>query len=72
VLAGDVVRNMDWLRGPGHVKEPPAFFSADVERNRESMRLLVGLRPRLVLCGHGPPIRDMRALEDRVRRLGRG
>jgi glyoxylase-like metal-dependent hydrolase (beta-lactamase superfamily II) len=69
VIAGDVVRTLSYLWGPGHVLEPPHFFSVDPRQNRDSIRLLLGLRPRLVLVGHGPPLRELAALECYVARL---
>jgi len=32
--------------------------------NRRSIRILADLRPDLVLFSHGPPLRDMDALQD--------
>ncbi|MFC5054845.1 MBL fold metallo-hydrolase [Saccharothrix xinjiangensis] len=59
LICGDVFFNL--LR-PG---PPPKFLTHDVERNRESMRRLAELRPKLVLFGHGRPLRD----PDRLKRL---
>jgi hydroxyacylglutathione hydrolase len=59
LICGDVFFNV--LR-PG---PPPRFLTHDAERNRESMRRLAELRPRLVLFGHGRPLRD----PDRLKRL---
>ncbi|GLZ29577.1 hypothetical protein Lesp02_17670 [Lentzea sp. NBRC 105346] len=44
---------------------PPKLLTWDHERNRESMRRLAELRPKLVLFGHGRPLRD----PDRLKRL---
>ncbi|MBV9213378.1 MAG: MBL fold metallo-hydrolase, partial [Actinobacteria bacterium] len=38
----------------------------DPARNRESARRLAGLEPELVCFGHGPPLRDRRALAEFV------
>jgi glyoxylase-like metal-dependent hydrolase (beta-lactamase superfamily II) len=43
--------------------EPPAFFSADAEQNRRSIRLLAELRPSLLCFGHGPPLRQPAMLD---------
>ena len=61
LICGDVFFNV--LRPA----PPPRFLTHDVERNRESMRRLAELRPKLVLFGHGRPLRD----PDRLRRLVR-
>ncbi|SDM74652.1 MBL fold metallo-hydrolase [Allokutzneria albata] len=60
LLCGDVFLAL--LR----VGAPPGFLTWDAELNRESMRRLAALRPRLVLFGHGKPLRDE---PDRLARL---
>ncbi|MGL4553113.1 MAG: MBL fold metallo-hydrolase [Gemmataceae bacterium] len=62
-VVGDVVRNASLRRGFGWLAETPHAFSEDPWRNRESMRTLVGLKPRLLCPGHGPPTRDASGLE---------
>ncbi|WP_447002237.1 MBL fold metallo-hydrolase [Saccharothrix isguenensis] len=52
LLCGDVFFNV--LRPSA----PPKFLTYDDERNRASMRRLAELRPKLVLFGHGRPLRD--------------
>jgi glyoxylase-like metal-dependent hydrolase (beta-lactamase superfamily II) len=52
LLCGDVFVNV--LR----LGAPPKFLSYDDLRNRASMRRLAELRPKLVLFGHGRPLRD--------------
>jgi len=57
-IAGDVLRNINFLTGRQELGEPPAVFSADPAQNRRSARLLGELGPALVCFGHGPPLRD--------------
>lgn len=57
LLCGDVFFNLRRLR------PPPDLLTWDVELNRASMRRLAGLRPRLVLFGHGKPLHGPDALE---------
>lgn len=52
LLCGDVFVNV--LR----LGAPPKFLSYDDTRNLASMRRLAELRPKLVLFGHGRPLRD--------------
>lgn len=59
LICGDVFFRLARVSGP------PDFLTWDRERNRESMRRLAELRPRLVLFGHGRPLRA----PDRLRRL---
>lgn len=54
LICGDVFFNVPRLRSP------PDALTVDPGRNRESMRRLAELEPALVLCGHGPPLRDTR------------
>lgn len=59
LICGDVFFRVFGVSGP------PNFLTWDREQNRESMRRLAELRPKLVLFGHGRPLRD----PDRLRRL---
>jgi hydroxyacylglutathione hydrolase len=69
LICGDVFTNIDTLTGIPGLHEPKAFFTPDPARNRESMRRLAALRPRLVLFGHGRPLRDPMKLGSLVDRL---
>jgi hydroxyacylglutathione hydrolase len=40
------------------VREPPAIFTPDPQRNRESIRRLAALDPLVTVFGHGPECRD--------------
>jgi glyoxylase-like metal-dependent hydrolase (beta-lactamase superfamily II) len=62
-LAGDLLANLNFRTGREGLVEPPWFFSLDPEQNRQSIRLLWSLQPKLVCFGHGPPLRDMGRLE---------
>ena len=57
LVCGDVVFGMllPSLR-PG-LREPFAFVTPDVARNRASIRRIAALEPELLLPGHGPPMR---------------
>jgi hydroxyacylglutathione hydrolase len=63
IIAGDVLANINWISYKAGLHEPPHFFSTDAAQNRQSVRKLLELRPSLVCFGHGPPLRDMKALE---------
>jgi glyoxylase-like metal-dependent hydrolase (beta-lactamase superfamily II) len=69
VLAGDAIVNVNFLSWRPELIEPPPFFSTDRRQNRASMRRLWDLRPSLVCFGHGPPLRDLGALEHFLTRL---
>jgi glyoxylase-like metal-dependent hydrolase (beta-lactamase superfamily II) len=58
LILGDVLNNMNLLTGIPGLHEPPAVFTPDPARNRQSARRLAELRPQLTCFGHGPPLRD--------------
>jgi hydroxyacylglutathione hydrolase len=60
LVCGDVVNNMDLRTAIPGLHEPPAAFTPDPARNRESARRLAALEPALVCFGHGTPLRDTR------------
>jgi hydroxyacylglutathione hydrolase len=66
LVCGDVLVNMHLITTARGLREPPAIFTPDPARNRDSARRLAALEPELVLFGHGPPLRDPAALEELV------
>jgi glyoxylase-like metal-dependent hydrolase (beta-lactamase superfamily II) len=58
LICGDVLFNLSLPRLRPGLREPYRALTTDPARNRESARELAELRPRLVLFGHGPPLRD--------------
>ena len=60
---GDVIRNLSFVTGRQKLAEPPDLFTVDPAENRRSIRKLLELRPRIACPGHGPPLRDLEALE---------
>lgn len=66
LILGDVVNNMNIVTGVRGLHEPPFFVAFDPEENRQSARKLAALEPRVVLFGHGRPLRDMRKFSDFV------
>ena len=69
LVIGDVLTNIDVRTGRVGLHEPLPAFTPDPPRNRESARKLAALQPELVCFGHGPPLRDPRALSEFVRAL---
>jgi hydroxyacylglutathione hydrolase len=69
LILGDVLNNMDVRTGVPGLHEPPAMFTPDPARNRQSARRLAGLQPALVCFGHGPPLRDPHKLAEFCARL---
>ena len=58
LICGDVFFNMSLATTAVGLHTPPGVFTPDPARNRESARRLAALQPKLVLFGHGPPLRD--------------
>jgi hydroxyacylglutathione hydrolase len=64
LILGDVLNNVNVLTGVPGLHEPPAVFTPDPARNRQSARRLAELRPRVTCFGHGAPLRDPGKLAD--------
>ena len=62
LICGDVFFNMSLATTAAGLHTPPGVFTPDPAQNRESARRLAALQPKLVLFGHGPPLRDPIAL----------
>ncbi|MBO0767101.1 MAG: MBL fold metallo-hydrolase [Solirubrobacterales bacterium] len=63
LIAGDVFTNMNVMTLMPGLHEPLDIFTPDPARNRESMRRLAALKPRLTCFGHGAPLRDPERLQ---------
>ena len=64
LILGDVLTNIDVLTGIPGLHEPKPYLTVDPEENRRSAKRLATLEPRLVLFGHGGPLRDTRKFVD--------
>ncbi len=69
LILGDVLNNMNVRTGIPGLHEPPAFFTPDPARNRESARRLAALEPALACFGHGAPLRDPGKLREFAARM---
>jgi glyoxylase-like metal-dependent hydrolase (beta-lactamase superfamily II) len=58
LITGDVLFNMHLLTTVPGLHEPPRPFTTDPAVNRDSIRRIAALEPRVVGFGHGPVIRD--------------
>jgi glyoxylase-like metal-dependent hydrolase (beta-lactamase superfamily II) len=59
LVLGDVLNNQNALTGyPIGLRLPFDFFTPDPAANRRSAKRLGDLEPKLVVFGHGPPLRD--------------
>ena len=66
LIVGDVLTNMDQLTTIPGLHEPKPYLTPDPVENRRSARRLAALEPKLVLFGHGPPLRDTKKFVDFV------
>jgi glyoxylase-like metal-dependent hydrolase (beta-lactamase superfamily II) len=58
LICADVLLNINFYTALPGLHEPPRLFNWDPARNRNCARRLAALEPRLVLFGHGKPLRD--------------
>jgi hydroxyacylglutathione hydrolase len=58
LILGDVLNNMDVMTGIPGLTVPKDFLTPDPAENRRSAKKLAPLEPKLVLFGHGAPLRD--------------
>jgi hydroxyacylglutathione hydrolase len=69
LILGDVLNNMDVMTGIPGLTVPKDYLTPDPAENRRSAKRLAQLEPRLVLFGHGAPLRDTRKFVDYVNGL---
>jgi glyoxylase-like metal-dependent hydrolase (beta-lactamase superfamily II) len=69
LILGDVLANQHPITQKVGLIEPLTRFTLDPARNRQSIRAVAALEPRLVCFGHGPPLRDLARLQVFVARL---
>ena len=64
LIAGDVLNSMNLITTIPGLQEPPNVFTPDPARNRESIKRIVALEPRVACFGHGPVWRDTAKLSE--------
>jgi hydroxyacylglutathione hydrolase len=69
LIIGDVLNNMDVVTGIPGLRLPKKFLTPDPDQNRRSAKRLAALEPKLVVFGHGAPLRDTRKFVDFLDRL---
>ncbi|MGI8944975.1 MAG: MBL fold metallo-hydrolase [Thermoleophilaceae bacterium] len=62
LICADVLMNLNFFTTLPGLNEPPGLFTVDPAGNRRAARRLAALEPRVVLFGHGRPLRDTAAL----------
>jgi hydroxyacylglutathione hydrolase len=71
LIVGDAIASRDAETGELGLIEPRNVFTVDPARNRESIRRIAALRPKLLLFGHGPASSNRDELERFAARLPR-
>ncbi len=63
LICGDVFFGMNVITTSYGIRQPIKMFTYDQPLNRRSERRLAELEPKLLLFGHGPPLRDPAAVK---------
>lgn len=58
LITGDVATNISFITTREGLHEPPTLFTMNIEQNRQSLRKLASLKPKMLLFGHGKPLLD--------------
>lgn len=69
LIIGDALFHKDMLTMRTRLVEPPDLYTVDPDQNRRSILRLIDLAPDTVCFGHGPPLRDPRALQAFLHRV---
>jgi glyoxylase-like metal-dependent hydrolase (beta-lactamase superfamily II) len=69
LIIGDVLTNMNQLTLIPGLHEPKPYLTPDPAENRRSAKKLASLEPKLVLFGHGAPLRDTKKFVDFIEAL---
>lgn len=62
LIAGDVIKNINLVTTFEHLGEPPDIYTPDIAQNRQSIKKIAALEPRVVCVGHGKPLYDTEKL----------
>ena len=62
LIAGDVIKNINLMTTLEHLGEPPNIYTPDIAQNRQSIKKIAALEPRIVCVGHGKPLYDTEKL----------
>lgn len=69
LIAGDVFVNANLLTSISGLSEPPQMFTTNVSENRQSIRKVAALQPKLICFGHGPVLANGNHLNNFVANL---
>lgn len=63
LIVGDTLVNMNLVTTLKGLHQPPNLFTTNQEQNRESIKKIVNLKPKLLCFGHGPVLINKGELE---------
>jgi glyoxylase-like metal-dependent hydrolase (beta-lactamase superfamily II) len=69
LIAGDVLRNINFFTTMPELNAPPAVFTTSVETNKKSIKKIATLKPQVICFGHGPVIRGAERIQEFASRL---
>ncbi len=69
LIAGDVLRNINFFTTLPEFDEPLTVFTTDSEENRKSIKKIAALKPQVICFGHGPVIRSAERIQEFANRL---
>ncbi|MBK9778554.1 MAG: MBL fold metallo-hydrolase [Anaerolineales bacterium] len=69
LIAGDVLRNINFFTTLPEFDEPLTVFTTDPEENRKSIKKIAALKPQVICFGHGPVIRSAERIQEFANRL---
>jgi glyoxylase-like metal-dependent hydrolase (beta-lactamase superfamily II) len=58
LIVGDALVNMNLLTTVVGLHQPPQLFTTDSNKNRESIKKIYSLKPKVLCFGHGPVLYD--------------
>ena len=69
LIAGDVLRNINFITTIPILGEPPSIFTPNPEENRRSIKKIAALKPHIICFGHGLVIRDPQQVAEFAKNL---
>jgi len=63
LIVGDTLLNMNLLTTVAGLHQPPEIFTKDINKNKESIKKIYDLKPRILCFGHGPVLYNNGELE---------
>ena len=69
LIAGDVLRNINFFTTMPELNAPPTVFTTSVKTNKKSIKKIAALKPQVICFGHGPAIRGAERIQEFASKL---